>query len=119
VLVTPAPVASLSFNPSGDIFATTGGSDGTAKLWRTETRQQLGTGFEPDPGQWGTAAFTPDGRYLVVLYDDGSGFLWPTALDAWEEHACKVAGRNLTREEWRRFVGSRPYRSICTAFSSG
>jgi hypothetical protein len=24
-------------------------------------------------------------------------------------HVCNVAGRNLTREEWSRFVGNRPY----------
>lgn len=30
-----------------------------------------------------------------------------------ERHACAVAGRSFTREEWRRFVGDRAYATTC------
>lgn len=112
-LVATAPVASISFSPSGDEFATAGGSDGLVKLWVTETRQQFGATFPGDPGQWGAALHTPDGSKLVVVYEDGTGFIWPVSLRAWQDHACAVAGRNLTREEWSRFVGDRDYSTVC------
>jgi WD40 repeat protein len=116
-LVASAPVASIAFNPrTGDTFATAGGSDGLAKLWTTATRQQFGATFPGDPGHWGNAQFTPDGSKLVVVYDDGNGFVWPTSVVAWEKHACAVAGRNFTHEEWRRFVGSRSYARVCPQF---
>jgi len=118
-LVTPSPVASLSFDPGGDTFSTTGGSDGTAKLWTTSSVQQLGATFQSDAGHWGTAAFTPNGRYLLVVYDDGTGFLWPTTESAWEDHACAVAGRNFTREEWRRLVAGHSYSKTCPGFPAG
>jgi len=114
VLASPAPIASLAFDSAGDTFSTTGGSDGTAKLWTTATEQQLGATFQTDPGQWGAARFTSDGKALVVVYGDGTGFVWPTTTSAWIEHACAVAGRNLTREESQRYVPHRPYGHVCT-----
>ena len=112
-LVAAAPVASISFDPTGDTFATTGGSDGVAKLWRSSTLQQFGATFPGNPGQWGSAAYTPDGSRLVVSYQDGTGDVWPTSLAAWEQHACGVAGRSFTHEEWLRFIGSRSYAKTC------
>ena len=52
----------------------------------------------------------------MVLYDDGTGFVWPTSVDAWERHACQVAHRNPTHEEWQRFVGGRSYSRVCPGF---
>ena len=113
VLAQPSPIASLDFDRSGSTFATTGGSDGTAKLWATATLRQLGSAFQSDPSQWGTARFTPDGTRLVVLYGDGTGYVWPTTASAWIAHACTVAGRNLTREEWQRYIPHRRYAPVC------
>ena len=113
-LVAAAPVASIAVAPSGTTFATAGGSDGLAKLWTTATVQQFGSTFPGDPGQWGDAQYTPDGSHLIVIYQDGKGFVWPTSLDAWEKHACAVAGRDFTQEEWHRFVGSRSYSKVCS-----
>jgi WD40 repeat protein/DNA-binding SARP family transcriptional activator len=113
--VATAPVSSISFSPDGSIFATAGGSDNLAKLWTTSTLQQFGASF---PGMsrgtgWGNAAYTPDGKHMVVVWDDGSVQIWPTSVSAWEQHACAVAGRSFTREEWSRFVGGRPYQATC------
>jgi WD40 repeat protein len=113
VRVAQSPVASISFNPRGATYATTGGSDGTAKLWTTATGQQLGATFQGDPGHWGTAAHSPDGKRLIVVYDDGNGFAWPVTDAAWQAHACAVAGRNLTREEWARYIAGRNYEQVC------
>ncbi len=112
-LVAAAPVASISFTPDGDRFATAGGSDGLAKIWETKTQQQFGATFPGDPGAWGSVAYTPDGSKLIVIYADGKGFLWPTSLGQLEQHACAVAGRNFTREEWSRYVSNRAYSKVC------
>jgi WD40 repeat protein len=112
-LVAAAPVASISFDPAGDTFATAGGSDGLAKLWRTSTLQQFGASLPGDRGMWGNARYTGDGSLLVVVDEDGVGEVWPTSLAAWEQHACAVAGRSFTREEWHRFVGGRAYAKTC------
>lgn len=113
VLAMPAPVATIAFDPTGEEFATAGGSDGFVKLWDTRTLQQLGSTFPGEPGRWASAAFTPDGGELITLYANGRGTLWPASVRAWKEHACSVAGRSFTREEWSRFVGGRSYSSVC------
>ena len=113
VLAVPAPVSSLSFNPAGSEFATGGGSGGFVKLWDTKTLQQLGATFPGEPGLWANGQFTPDGSTLVTLYENGRGTVWPATVDAWKEHACRVAGRNLTPEEWQRFVTGRTYGRTC------
>ena len=79
-IAQPSPIASLDFDRSGSVFSTTGGSDGTVKLWATATLRQFGSAFQSDPSQWGTARFTPDGTRLVVLYGDGTGYIWPTTV---------------------------------------
>ena len=112
-LVAAAPVASIAFDPKSDTFATTGASDGLVKLWTTTTQQQFGAPLPGDPGLSGTARYTPDGSKLIVVYRSGKGFVWPASLGAWEDHACAVAGRNFTREEWSRFVSGHRYADVC------
>jgi WD40 repeat protein len=114
LLALPAPVGSIAFDPRGDEFATGGGSGGFVKLWDAKTLQQVGTALPGSPGKWANALFTPSGSQLLTLYDDGHGALWPMSLAAWEAQACRVAGRNLTREEWSRYVTGRPYAHVCT-----
>ena len=62
---------------------------------------------------WLTARFTPDGRQLFVLRDSGDAERWDVDPDAWSEHACRVAGRELTRAEWSEFVPGHDYRRVC------
>jgi WD40 repeat protein len=112
-VVAAAPVASIDFSPRGDTFATTDASDGGVKLWTTSTQQQFGATFPGSAGNIANAAFTPDGSELVAIYQDGTGYEWPATITAWEKHACSVAGRNLTHEEWSRFVGARPFARVC------
>jgi class 3 adenylate cyclase/WD40 repeat protein len=113
LLALPAPVASISFGPHGDEFATGGGSGGFVKLWDTRTLQQVGTALPGSAGKWANALFTRGGSELLTLYDDGRGALWPMTIGAWKAQACRVAGRNLTREEWSRFVTGRGYSTVC------
>lgn len=54
----------------------TAGVLGTARLWRTETGEQvavlrLGAGFVVEAG------FSPDGRSVVTAHEDGSVAVWP------------------------------------------
>jgi hypothetical protein len=74
---------------------------------------QEGSDLQGQPGTWGNAAFSPDDSKLIAIYDDGQGFEWSATPNAWKQHACAVAGRNLTREEWARFVTARRYAPVC------
>ncbi|MFP4436001.1 MAG: hypothetical protein ACLFVO_02035 [Chloroflexaceae bacterium] len=32
---------------------------------------------------------------------------------SWKSRACRIANRNLTAAEWRRYLGDRPYEQTC------
>jgi WD40 repeat protein len=111
-VVADGPVAGLAFTPDGKTFATSG-YGGATRIWQTSTQQQFGTDFPSSKGLWGNVDYTPDGRSLFYAYGDGSAYRFPVTLQAWERHACDVAGRNFTTEEWNRFVGGRSYSKVC------
>ena len=97
----------------GQRFATTGGQDGTVKLWSSSTLQQEGTALNTEQGAAASAVFEPGGKRLLVVDGHGHGFTWPTSLTAWEQRACTVAGRNLTRTEWTRYLPGQSYTQVC------
>ena len=45
--------------------------------------------------------------------------LWNADPADWVRTACTIAGRNLTRAEWRQYLPSRPYRSTCPQWPPG
>ena len=120
VLVESSPVSSIALAPHRQEFAVTGGgSSGGVKLWDDASLQQFGATFPGGTGTWGNAIYTPDGSDVVVAYSDGSAAVWPVTVRAWLDHACAVAGRNLTREEWARFVPHRDYERTCPSYPAG
>jgi WD40 repeat protein/DNA-binding SARP family transcriptional activator/energy-coupling factor transporter ATP-binding protein EcfA2 len=113
VLAAAAPVASIAFDRSGQRFATASGPEGGLKLWFTSSLQQDGATLDPEQGTWGNAQFTPNGQFLLDVNANGQGSLWPITLAALENHACTVADRNLTHEEWSQFITGYKYSQIC------
>ena len=112
--VAAGPVTSIAFDSTGERIATTGGQDGTARLWFTSSLQQEGTAFRADQGVPASAAFSAHSTNLLVIDGRGNAFTWPTSLADWEQRACAIAGRSLTREEWSRFLTGTSYARVCS-----
>ena len=89
----------------------TSGVDGTVILWDLASRRALGT--LPGAASWTTIRFARDGRRIFALRDTGAAQRWEVTPDAWSRHACRVAGRELTRAEWDEFVPDQDYRPVC------
>ena len=63
-------------------------------------------------GAVSSVAFSPDGKRIVSGSEDNTLRRWPMreVLDA---IVCAKLPRNMTREEWKRWVGDLPYRRQC------
>ena len=58
-------------------------------------------------------AYSQDGRLVADVSDDHTMMLWDVAFESWQAHACHIAGRNLTLEEWQQYLGAQPYHLTC------
>jgi WD40 repeat protein len=86
--------------------------DGSVSLFDGETADLLGTVSIPSH-QMTSADFQSDGHTVVIgSYDDGI-YRWDTRLEGAMETACRMAGRDLTTQEWQETFGSRPYEQTC------
>jgi WD40 repeat protein len=110
-------VHSLAHAPDGNLLAS-GGGDGRVGLWNGRTGDLLGTMLPGRPNVAVTVEFLPDGHTLLIASADGSVYTWDTRPQPWIDHACEVAGRNLTQDEWRDAFGDRPYHRTCPQYQA-
>jgi WD40 repeat protein len=119
LLAASAPISAVAFDSSGRRLATAGYQNGNLKLWFTTTLQQEGPVLGLDPSATSTVAFAPASEKLLAADSDGKVFTWPASLSAWERRACSLAGRNLTRAEWRQYVARPGHPTVCRQPDSG
>jgi WD40 repeat protein len=118
------PIASLTvdperiaLSPGSGLFAT-GGQQGGLQLFDVASGRAISELTEGQGHKPIGLAFSPDGRWLVAwtLLPSRKMVLWDVGFASWQTQACALAGRNLTREEWDRFVGADfPYTATCPA----
>jgi hypothetical protein len=80
------------------------------RLWDIPTQQAIGAPLLGLPNQQVSPSFTPDGTRLLATYGTGRAYLWDIGPESLTHQACHIAGRQLTRAEWREFLPSRDYR---------
>ena len=93
-------VLSIGFSPNGRTLVTSS-ADGTVALWDVATQKPLGTRLTVDPDEFVAAAFDADGSHVFAVSQDGKGVRWDVRAASWSRRACLIAGRELTRAEWR------------------
>jgi WD40 repeat protein/class 3 adenylate cyclase len=105
-------VFDLDFSGNGTTLATSS-LDGTVILYDVASRQPIGDPLDAGYGVPYASTLTPDGHTLATSYDQGQVVIWDIDPDSWQRRACAAAGRNLTGDEWRQYLGARPYHATC------
>ncbi|MFN2417502.1 MAG: WD40 repeat domain-containing protein, partial [Candidatus Limnocylindria bacterium] len=108
----------LQFDRAGTSLVT-GGGDGTIRLYDPAKRAQIGAPLPGPDNEPPAAVFSPDSSRVFAIYANGRGFAWDISVDSWKSHACRVAGRALTKAEWQQFLPGRPYAPACRTGGAG
>jgi WD40 repeat protein len=106
------PVAWATTSPDGRTLAS-GSTDGTVRLYDLRSQKPLGAPLPGTPNRAVAPAFTRRGDYLLAVAADGRAYRWDVRLASWRRHACAVAGRAMTREEWRDALPEYRYAPTC------
>jgi WD40 repeat protein/DNA-binding SARP family transcriptional activator len=105
-------IVGAAITPDNHTLAT-GSQTGAVQLWDIHSGQALGPPLPGVSSSGAIPAFTPDGSHLVASYATGRAYVWDMRPRSLVEHACKVAGRRLTRAEWEAFLPGRAYAPAC------
>jgi DNA-binding SARP family transcriptional activator/WD40 repeat protein len=111
-------VQGLKGTADGSLIAVKGG-DRFVTLYDVESGLALGSPMLiPDTEVDTIPALAIDGTVLAYGGGrDGGIKVWDLRVDRWQEAACEIAGRNLTRDEWRTHVGElADHRATCPQF---
>ena len=102
----------MEFTPDGARLATAG-QNGAVALWDVKTQNPIGSSLPVEPDSYLAADLSPDGSRLFAASHTRRAVRWNIAPEAWNRHACRVAGRELTHREWADALPARPYRTLC------
>jgi WD40 repeat protein len=102
----------LEFTPDGTMLASAG-QDGAVALWDVDTQNPIGTSLPVEPDSYVAADLSRDGSRLFAASLTRRAVRWDVAPEAWKRHACRVAGRELTQQEWADALPGQPYRTVC------
>jgi WD40 repeat protein len=100
-----AGVYDIEFSPDGKLLASAG-SDKRLQMWVLDHPEDLPIVMESNNGFIWDIAFAKGSDYLIAACHESEIRVWPTDPDLLAKQVCPKLTRNMTLEEWSRYVGS-------------
>lgn len=110
-----AGVNDIEFSPDGALMASAG-ADKRLLMWVLENPGDLPITMQNNSGFVWDIAFTKDSDYLIAACSESEIRVWPTNPSLLAEKICPQLKRNMTRDEWEKYVGlpnDIPYEPTC------
>ena len=98
-------ISSITFNEQANYLAT-GSFDGSIQIWDYTNLNNLPLVLNDNQAQVWNITFSADGNYLFAGCENGNIKIWPTKAEILSVQICDHIVRNMTREEWIRYVAS-------------
>ncbi len=109
-----AGVTDVEFSPDGKLLASAG-LDKKLQMWVVDHEEEdLPVVMDNNNGNVWKLAFANGSNYLLASCNEGQVRVYPTDAKVLAEKVCPNLSRNMTKEEWRVYVGSDiDYESTC------
>jgi WD40 repeat protein len=99
-----AGVNDIEFSPDGKLLASAG-ADKRLFLWILDNPEQLPITMDNNNGFIWDIAFTPGSKYLIAACSESEIRVWPTDPSLLAEQICPKLKRNMSLDEWKKYVG--------------
>jgi hypothetical protein len=111
-------VSDVEFSPDGKLLATASGNK--VHLWDVASGKPLGLQPLTHTSWVSDVEFSSESKWLASAGQDGTVQLWDIETKALVSEACRIANRNLSRDEWSSFVGAEVnYERTCPNLPAG
>ncbi|MDQ2658707.1 MAG: hypothetical protein M3Y60_14890, partial [Bacteroidota bacterium] len=110
-----AGVNDIEFSPDGALMASAG-ADKRLLMWVLENPGDLPITMQNNAGFVWNISFTANSDYLIATCSESEIRVWPTNPSLLAEKICPQLKRNMTQDEWAKYVGKPediPYESTC------
>ncbi len=109
-----AGVYDIEFSPDGKLLASAG-SDKRLQMWVLDFPEDLPIVMANNNGFIWDIAFTTGSDYLIAACHESEIRVWPTNPDLLASQVCPKLTRNMTLDEWAKYVGSDiKFENTCT-----
>ncbi len=109
-----AGVYDVEFSPDGKLLASAG-ADKRLQMWVLDFPEDLPIVMENNNGFIWDIAFAKGSDFLIAACHESEIRVWPTDPDFLAKQVCPKLTRNMTVEEWSRYVGSDiDFENTCT-----
>jgi WD40 repeat protein len=109
-----AGIYDIEFSPDGKLLASAG-SDKRVQMWVLDFPEDLPIVMEDNNGFIWDIAFAKGSDFLIAACHESEIRVWPTDPVLLSQQVCPKLTRNMTLEEWNRYVGGDiEFENTCT-----